>query len=87
MQPETVATRLVAAENRRILGEAEPLLGGLDLTDQADRTPCGDGLQSGLLSQTDGEGELPCAGTQLQGHVEHRRRRKGTIGFVSRCHG
>src|SRR4051794_8365781 len=50
MQPEAVASGLVATDHRSILGQAEPLLGGLDLEDQAQRAAGGDGLDPGLLA-------------------------------------
>ncbi len=62
MQPETVASCLVATEHRSILRQAESSLGSLDLQDQAQSAAGGDRLEPGLLAQPDGEGQLPIAG-------------------------
>ena len=87
MQPETVASCLVATDHRSILRQAESLLGGPDLQNKAQSAAGGDRLEPGLLAQTDGEGQLPVAGTQIQSQVEHRGIRDGRIRGVSRCHG
>jgi len=87
MQPEAVATCLVATDHRGILGQAESLLGGPDLKDQAQRAAGGDRLDPGLLAQPDAEGQLPSTGAQIQSQVEHRGGRDGRIRVVSRCHG
>src|SRR4051794_40592605 len=44
VQPEAVASSLVATDHRSILGQAESLLGGLDLEDQAQGAASGDRL-------------------------------------------
>ena len=87
MEPEAVAAGLVARGDRGVLGEAEPLLGGLDLGQQSHGVAGRDRPEPGLLAQADGEGQLPRAGTQFQSHVKHRGRYSGTIVFVGRCHG
>ena len=87
MQPEAVAPGLVATDHRSILGQAESLLGGLDLKEQAQGAAGGDRLDPGLLAEADAEGQLPRTGAQIQSQVEHRGGRDGTIGVVSRCHG
>ena len=75
------------AEHQSTLRQAESLLGGLDLQDQAQNAAGGDRLEPGLLTQPDGESQLPIAGAQLQSQVEHRGVGGGTIRVVSRCHG
>src|SRR6516162_3529860 len=87
MKPEAVASRLVAAENRSILWQTEPFLGGLDLLEQRHRAARPDRLEPGLLAQSDGEGQLPLAQAEIESQVEHRGVGNGTIGTVSRCHG
>jgi hypothetical protein len=79
MQPETVASCLVATEHRSILRQAESSLGSLDLQDQAQSAAGGDRLEPRLLAQPDGEGQVPIAGVQIQSQVEHRGAGGGTI--------
>src|SRR5262249_11751730 len=82
-----VASGLVAGDDRGVCGEAEPLLGGLDLAQERLAVPGRDGPEPGLLSPADGKGELPGVPAQLQSEVEHRGGRDGRILTVSRCHG
>ena len=69
---EGVAAGLVAGDDGGIGGEAEAGLGLVDLAEEQLGVAGGDGAEAGLLSQADGEGELPGVPAQLQREVEHR---------------
>src|SRR6266849_9574936 len=74
MQPEAVAARLVTTHHRRISGQAQSLLGSLDL-----RRQCADGAGRNLsnaraLPHTPAESQLPGSLTQFEGQQQTRRR-------------
>src|SRR5690349_14595434 len=70
-----------------VVGQAEPLLGGLNLGEENIDAARLDGPQSGLLSRADRAGKLPGEPAQFQRNVENRAHREGRIQFVSRRHG
>ena len=70
MEPEAIAAGLVAGDDRRFLGQAEPAPSGPDLADQGVGVACRDGVKPGLLPGPDGEGQLPGGPAQLQCEVE-----------------
>ncbi len=84
MEPEAIAAGLVAGDDRRFLGQAEPAPSGPDLADQGVDVACRDGVKPGLLPGPDGEGQLPGGLAQLQCEVERRRGHRARIGHVGR---
>ena len=65
MKPEAVAPGFVAGDDRGVLGQAESLLGGFDLGQQAVGVPSRDRPEPGLLTEADGEGQLPVFASRL----------------------
>jgi hypothetical protein len=84
MEPEAVAAGFIAGDHRGVDGQAEPLFGPLDLEADPDEAAGGQRAEPGLLAGARGEGQLPGAPAQLEGQVEHRSGRCGSIGRVGR---
>jgi hypothetical protein len=84
MEPEAVASGLVAGEDHSALRNAEPGFGASDLPQDGRGIPGLHRHNTSPLATGSGRGQLPLTGAQLESNVEHRRKRGGRIEIVSR---
>ena len=84
IEPKAVTARLIAGDDLDMFGKMKSLLGGEDLRTQTFEVACWDRPYPGILSQADGERELPGLRPQLESEVENRRRIRSRIDDVGR---
>lgn len=72
VEPEAVASGLVATENTGILGEAEALASAGDFLLEGRKVSSRDDMLAGWLSQPDGEAEAPLLVAQFKSEIQGR---------------